>query len=240
MVSLIQTLKEIKGSLFRKHVELKIHLQDQLPWTIIGKDIKLQKFQEMYNGYHLRYKFKFIKPLVYIAIYLFSKLNKTILGKSFIPTEKISVEPCNKVINIANETMIQTLKESTLIFKKDVEGYNEPMKRGHNQQIKTVFDLLMQHVMYDTFYRGVFEMYIINLTININKAYAKDKTHVLYNKKTLDNIDYLAAVGRNNGNHLVIRDSDGFIVIPKGQAIKIQKQDIEQLLKDINNLKKKK
>lgn len=222
-------VRAVKSSRARK---LKYNVQDQLPWTIIGRDLKLKKFTKMYNGYHVRYKTRFLKPLMHFAIWLGLKLNRRILGKSFIPPEKISREKANKVINVCNDTFMQTLKEAELVLHNDVKRYNDPMAQDYNQLMKLGHDIVMQNIIYDTYYRCVFEMYMYNLAINMGKAFKNDKNHVLYNTEMLDNINYYMAVERNDGNYFVLNEGDSIIVIPKGNAIRMKKKDMAAILEE--------
>jgi len=223
-----------------KNSNLKIKAQDTLPWTIIGKDLKLKKFQKMYNGYHIRYKYFFIKPILMTLIWIVLKVNKKVLGKALIPTEKMSKEKCNKILLLCNKSMEQSLKESSLILKKNVEAYKDPYTLYFNRLIKMAYDIFMQNVMYDTYYRGVFEMFMFNLAINVGEAYKDDKTHVLYNVRQLDNIDYYMAVERNDKKHLVLNSDQEIVVIPKGAAIRLLRRDVETMLKEIETKNKTK
>lgn len=224
-----QLCKHIRDC-FRKTEGLKVEHQDTLPWTIIGDNIKLKKFAKMYNGYHVRYKYRFLKPLMYVAVYLGAKLNKKVMGKSWIDIKTLPKHSHNKLLNICNDTMDQTLRESALILRKDVKGYNDPTNAEPERMVKLLYDGMMQNVIYDTYYRGVFEMYVLNLAINVSKAYEKDKKHVLYQNKSLHDVEYLMATQRNDGSYFVVDEKDYMIIVPKGAAIRIEKQKIQNIL----------
>jgi len=232
-------IQDIWNSLTRKGVELKITQQDKLAWTIIKKDIKLKKLEKMYNGYHIRYKYRFLKPLLLIAAKLFIKTNKIALAESNIPIKDIDKTKYNKIINIWNDTLDQSCRESRLILKKDLKGYEKPELAAETRFAKSTNEIFMQTIMYDTYYRGMFEIFAVNLAKNMGEAFKDDKTHVLYNKKFLDDLDFLMATQRNDGNHIVMQDGNSFIVVKKGDAIRITNSEIEATLKDLREKEKK-
>lgn len=232
--TLKSTIINVWRCLTRKNVKLKYILEDKLVWTIIGKDLKIKQFAKMYNGYMYRYKYKFLRPLMFITMYLFSKLNKIMLSSSFIKSDQVSKEKANTIINVWNDTLIQSLKESSLILKKDINGYNNPLSEPYLNLVKTANDIVMQIVYYDTVYRGIFEIFACNLAINLGEEFKDNPTHVLYNKPTLNNMDFLMATERNDGSHLVFNDEKGIIVVPRGNAIRISKQDINEMLKQVS------
>ena len=239
MVTWKETWRKIKESVFRKDMKMKVHAQDTVAWTIIGRDLKLTRLADMYNGYTIRYKYRFFRPFVHVAVYLFLKLNKKVLGKALIPPEKVSKEPCNKLINIVTATFDQTLRESSLILKKDLKGWKNPLSRGYNKFLKDGYDIFLQTILYDTYYRTFFEMLMFNIAINIGEAYKKDKTHILYTKSKLDNIDYLMATTRNFDDNLIFIDPLGAVIVPKGNAIRLENQGIDELIEKLEAQKKK-
>lgn len=229
-VTLKKTLKEIwTHCWFRKNAQLKIIAQKTLPKTIIGSDINIKKFEKDYNKYHITYKYKFLKPILLVGIYIFAKLNKKVLGKSFIEYKYIERNKGNRVITAWKDAIRQTCNEAPLVLRKNLKEYENPDSAYWVKFVKLINDVIIQNVMYDTFYRSLFEMIAVNFANNMNKAFKDDKKHVLYNKKHLDDIDFWMAVERNTQSHLVMQDKLGIIVVPVNQALRMQKQDVEKL-----------
>jgi len=240
-VTLKKTIKNVFNSIFRKEAKLKYKIKEELDWTIIGKDLKLKTFEKMYNNYHVNYKFRFLKPIFYVALYIFTKINYLKLKKSFIKSGDLSREKCNRIQNAWNDAIKQTNKDSMLILTKDLKAYNNPQSKYWVRFTELINDIFMQTIYYDTFFRGFWEIFVINLTINMNNSFKDDKVHVLYNKKELNDIDYYMAMERNNGNYLVLQeDEEHIIVVPKGQALRLDKQQVKKIYDSIKEKENKK
>jgi len=229
-VTLKKTIKNIYSELTRKKTKLNYKLQDKIEWTVIAENVPLKKFTKMYNGYNYRYKYRFLKPLMFFVLYIFTKSSKLVLGESLIEDKNLSKDNHNRVITAWNKSIDETCKDSMLIFKKDIKLYENPYSKYWTKFIKTVNNIFMQNIYYDTYYRSMFEMFVIKLTKNINESYKDDNVHIFYTNKSLNDIDYYVATQRNNGQFIVIQDSpESILVIPKGQALKLDKQNIKKI-----------
>jgi hypothetical protein len=174
------------------------------------------------------------------GVYLFAKLNKKVLASSYIEPENISQEKCNRTILAWNKAIDQTCKDSQLILKKNLEDYKNYNDLYYVKYIKLINSIMINNVMWDTYYRDMFEMFAINLAKNIAEEYKNDPVHVLYDKKYLNDIDYYMAVERNNKDHIVIADNEGIIVLPRGSAIRLKKQELDSIFKALEEEKLKK
>jgi hypothetical protein len=127
-----------------------------------------------------------------------------------------------------------------IIIKKDLAGYEDPTKQRYLNLIKTANDAIMQLVLYDTVYRGIFELFNINLVNNLIEKFKDDKEHILYNKQQLNDVDFFMAIERNNGNYLILKeDENSIIIVPKGQALRLEKQQLKKIydtLKEKENI----
>ena len=229
-------IKSIKPFSYFFHVKgshLKIDMQDTLPWTVIGRDIKVKTFQKMYNGYHQRYKYSFLKPVIWFGMWIAAHVNKAVLGKAYIKTENVPKDKCNRVVNVWNKSIEQSLRESALLLKQDLKGYNNPLSEAWLKLIHFVNEIFMHNVLYDTVYKGVFEIFALNLTLNMIDEYKDDPNHILYHHKGLEDINYFMAVQRNDKNHLVLNTGKDIIVVRRGDAVRLVKKDLESMIQDL-------
>lgn len=217
---------------------MKVYSQDTLPWTIIGRNLKLDRMSKMYNTYNINFKYRFIKPLLAFGIYVFSKISKRILKDVMIKPEEVNREECNKLINIATESFTQTLQESAILMSKDLKVYKDPMSAPHLKLMKDGYDIFLQTVLFDTYYRSIFEIYLLNLAINIGHAYKDDKNHVIFSGGKLDNIDYFMATQRNNKENLIFADIKGAWLCPTNTAVRLNKQHIESIIIELKKKEK--